>query len=248
MNTQIIILAAGQGTRMGHSELPKVLVPLANKPIIFHLLEEIKKLGESIRLIIIVGYKYQLVQSMLGPNYLYAFQEGQFGTGHAVAAAKNKVTTDNVLVLFGDMPFIKAKSINTLVSKHESGGSILSMFTANVPNFANEFATFNSFGRIIRNQDNKISEIVEFVDATEEQRGIKEVNPSIYIFKTQWLWDNIDKIQKNKHGEYYLTDIVSIARRQKVKINSLTINPLEVFGINTPEHLEQAEKFISGYL
>lgn len=229
---------------MGHSELPKVLVPVKNKSMILHLVEELEKLSNTLAHVIVVGHKYQLVQAMLGSKHIYAFQQGQFGTGHAVAAAKDKVTADNVLVLFGDMPFIKAESIEKLKALHESSNSTLSMFTASVPNFDNEFATFNSFGRIIRDQDDKISDIVEFVDASEEQRAIKEVNPSIYIFNTEWLWENIEKIPRNKHGEFYLTDIINIAKQQNVKINSLTIDPLEVFGINTPEHLKQAEKLL----
>lgn len=245
VGVQPIILAAGKGTRM-NTALPKVLVRLKNKPLIQHLLDSVKLIPTKFLPIIVVGYKYELVQSYLGPNYnyIYAFQQGQLGTGHAVAAAKDKVTADNIIVLFGDMPYIKAESIKKLIALHESNDSPISMFTSIVPNFQNEFATFNSFGRIIRDQDNKISDIVEFVDASDDQRKIKEVNPSIYIFKTKWLWENIDKILKNKHGEFYLTDIINIAKKQSVEIESLTIDPLEVFGINTPEHLRQAEMLI----
>lgn len=248
MNTQIIILAAGKGTRMGHSELPKVLVPLANKPIIFHLLEEIKKLDESIRPIIVVGYKYQLVQSMLGPNYVYAFQEGQFGTAHALAAGLTKATAENVLVLYGDKPFIKSKSLIQLIEQHTLNNSMFSMLTMIAPNFENVFATFYGDGRIIRNKNGKFIAVRELVDVTDEEKQIKETNPGFYIFNRSWLEQNINQIQKNIHGEYFLTDLVEIAIKSEVKITTVTSEPYEVYGINTLAQLQQAEKIILEHL
>jgi bifunctional UDP-N-acetylglucosamine pyrophosphorylase/glucosamine-1-phosphate N-acetyltransferase len=244
MNYQIIILAAGKGTRMGFSDLPKVLVPVKNKPIILRLVEALEKLNNSFQHIVVVGHKYPLVQAMLGSKYIYAFQEGQLGTGHAVASALKHVAAENTLILYGDMPFIGAESIQKLLDLHESTDSKVSMFTTVVPNFENEFSTFASFGRIVRNEKNEIAENIEFIDADESKRANREVNPSIYLFKTDWLRANIDKILKNKHGEYYLTDILAIAKKQNVEIKSLSIDPKEVFGINTPAQLQQAEKLL----
>src|SRR3989338_4964919 len=106
MDIQFLVLAAGKGTRM-NSALPKVLVGLAGKPLIQHLLDNIKPVLIKYLPIIVVGHKYELVQSYLGPNFIYAFQEGQFGTGHALAAGLPKAEAENVLVLYGDKPFIK---------------------------------------------------------------------------------------------------------------------------------------------
>src|SRR3989338_5093602 len=110
LNIQPIILAAGKGTRM-NSALPKVLVGLNGKPLIQHLLDNLKQIEFVHRPVIVVGHKYELVQSYLGENFIYAFQEGQFGTGHAVKAAQCKTDSDLVVVLYGDMPFIKAESL-----------------------------------------------------------------------------------------------------------------------------------------
>src|SRR6185295_13355939 len=98
MNFQTIILAAGKGTRM-NSALPKVLVGLKGKPLIQHVIDSVKDLGSKHRPVIVVGYKYEMVQSYLGSNFIYAFQEGQFGTGHAVLAAKPKAEGKNTLIL-----------------------------------------------------------------------------------------------------------------------------------------------------
>ncbi len=229
---------------MGYADLPKVLVPLANKPIIFRLLEEIQKLNLSTKPVVVVGHKYQLVQAMLGDKFIYAFQEGQLGTAHAVSAAKTKAEGQSILVLYGDMPFIKSESLNQLIGLHEKSSSKFSMLTTLVPNFENEYASFQGFGRIIRDQSGQLLQIREFVDASGEEKQITEVNPGIYLFDSKWLWGHIDSVLKNKHGEYYLTDLVEIAIKGGESILTASIDPLEVFGINTPAQLKQAESLI----
>ncbi len=242
MNTQFIILAAGKGTRM-NSALPKVLVGLKGKPLIQHLLDSIRQISHEHKPVIVVGHKYDLVQSYLGSNFIYAFQEGQLGTAHAVASAESKVEAENALVLYGDMPFVKSDSLKKLVDLHLKNESMFSMLTTQVPNFENEFSSFLGFGRIIR-QNGKISAIREFVDAAEEERQIKEVNPGIYLFNSKWLWEHLPQVPKNKHDEYYLTDLVEIAIKKNVPIATAAIDPLEVFGINTPAQLQQAENLL----
>ena len=184
MNTQAIILAAGKGVRMGLLETPKVLVPLSGKPLISYLTNEVKKLHFNLPTIVVVGYKYDQIQKVLGPDYDYAFQQGLLGTGHAVKAAIGRIKAPNVIVLYGDVPFLKSESITKLINLHEDRKSSLSMFTAFVPNFENEYLTFKGFGRIIRNENNEITKIAEFIDATKDQQEIREVNPGIYVFNT----------------------------------------------------------------
>ena len=242
MNTQIIILAAGKGTRM-NSSLPKVLIGLNGKPLIQHLLDSIHPISHELRPVIVIGHKYELIQSYLGTNFIYAFQEGQLGTAHAVGAAQSKVEGENVLVLCGDMPFVKSSSLEKLVEMHKKNNAMFSMLTTTVPDFENKFIPFLGFGRIIR-ENGKITAIREFVDATDDERKIKEVNPAIYLFNSKWLWENLEKVQKNKHGEYYLTDLVEIAVKKKVTIETAGIDPMEVFGINTLAQLQQAEKLL----
>lgn len=243
LDIQPIILAAGKGTRM-RTALPKVLVGFQGKPLIQYLLDSVKKVDFKHKPVIVVGHKYDLVQSFLGPDFIYAFQEGQMGTGHAVLSAKSKVESKNVLVLYGDTPFIKSQSIKQLIELYQTSNSTFSMFTSNVPNFDHQFSSFLGFGRIIRDSQTRISKIQEFPDASEAERQITEVNPGIYLFSTKWLWSALEQVPKNKRCEYYLTDLVEIAIRQGVEITTASIDPLEVFGINTPAELKKAEDIL----
>lgn len=119
---------------MGNGDIPKVLVMLKNKPLILYLLHELEQHQLSYP-VVVVGYKAAQVKGVLGENYVYAFQEEQKGTAHAVMAARSYVNAENILVLYGDMPFIKAKSLKRLMSLHRDKNSELSMFTALAPNF-----------------------------------------------------------------------------------------------------------------
>jgi bifunctional UDP-N-acetylglucosamine pyrophosphorylase/glucosamine-1-phosphate N-acetyltransferase len=242
MDFQIIILAAGKGTRM-NSALPKVLVGLSGKPLIQHLLDNIKP-ALALPPVIVVGFKYDLVQSYLGQNYIYAFQEGQFGTAHAAAAGLEKITAPNTLVLYGDMPFIKAETLIKLSELHKKDNSKFSMLTTIAPSFNDPYSSFMGFGRIVRDAAGDLIKIQELVDASETEKQIMEVNPGIYLFNTAWLKEFIQQVPKNKHGEHYLTDLMEIAIRNGIKISDMPVDPAEVFGVNTLEQLMQAEKLI----
>jgi len=245
MKNQIVILAAGKGTRMGLSRTPKVLAMLKQKPLILHLLHEIENIPQLAKPVIVVGYMGEKVKGVLGNQYLYAVQDKQLGTAHAVMAAKPKVKADNILVLYGDMPFIKSESLRNLIAMHLHGGSPLSMLTARVENFKGNSSSLEYFGRIIRNPVGDIVGIVEYKDATDGQRKIKEVNPGIYMFNTKWLWDNIKKItNNNSQKEYYLTDIVHLVIEHGLKVPTISIPPEQVFGVNSPEELIRAEKMM----
>ena len=229
---------------MGLGEMPKVLVMLNQKPLILHLLEEIEKINQLAKPVVVVGYKHPEVRAVLGEEFLYALQEEQLGTAHAVLAAKPKIIGDNILVVYGDMPFIRSESLKRLMQLHHDKQSDLTMFTTIVHDFS-EHPSTNSFGRIIRDSEGQIVKITEYKDATENERKICEVNPGIYMFNTQWLWENIHKIQnKNAQGEYYLTDMVEMAIGDGKYVNSLSISPEEVLGINTPEELQRAEQIL----
>lgn len=245
MKNQIVILAAGKGTRMGQSNVPKVLVMLKQKPLILHLLHELDKLPQLIKPVVVVGYGAEKVKGVLGNDYLYAYQDKQLGTAHALLAAKPKVKGENILVLNGDMPFIKAESLRELAAMHLHGGGNISLLTAETRNFSGRYASLESYGRILRDTFHNIIGIVEARDATDAQEKIKEVNPGIYMFNTKWLWANLKKIQNlNAQKEYYLTDIIDIAISQGQKVSSLLISPDEVLGINSRGDLEIAEKLL----
>ena len=243
MRNQIVILAAGKGTRLG-GNAPKVLVMLKNKPLILYLMHELHY-RQLIKPVVVVGFGADKVKGVLGNDAVYAYQEDQKGTAHAVMAAKKQIRAENILVLYGDMPFIKADSLRELMRLHHKKDAAVSMFTTRVPNFEGINKTLEHYGRVVRNFENNIIKIIEYKDASPKDRTIKELNPGIYMFKTKWLWENIKLIKnKNAQHEYYLTDIIEIAISQGLVINSLEISPKEVVGINSAEDLELAEKIL----
>ena len=244
MSKQIIILAGGKGSRMG-SPIPKVLIPLSGKPIIKHLLTTVEKIKQYTAPVVVVGFKSELVVEELGPKYIYAFQAEQNGTAHAVLTAKPYITAENVVVLCGDMPFLSRKSLQKLTEMHEVNGSTISMFTGFVPSFNGIYEHFQSFGRIIRNEDGEVVQIREFTDASDSEKEIREVNPGMYIFKTAWLWKHMEEIGKaNSQGEFYLTDIIEVAIKDGKHISSFAILPEEMIGINTPDQLSYAHTLL----
>lgn len=231
---------------MGNPKVPKVLVMLKNRPLILYGLEEIEKINQLANPVVVVGFGAGKVQQVLGSHYIYAFQDKQLGTAHALMAAKNKVKAENILALYGDMPFIKAESLKSLISSHFKSGAKISMLTAQAESFKGINVSLEHYGRIIRGPLGDIVGIVEYKDATNAQRNLKEINPGIYMFNTKWLWENIKKIENsNKQKEYYLTDIVAVALSQKEKVGSISVNAKEVLGINSREDLAVAEKLLS---
>jgi UDP-N-acetylglucosamine diphosphorylase/glucosamine-1-phosphate N-acetyltransferase len=243
MRNQIVILAAGKGTRLG-GQVPKVLVMLKNKPLILYLMHELHY-RQLIKPVVVVGFGAEKVKAVLGNDAVYAHQAEHKGTAHAVMCAKKQIHAENILVLYGDMPFIKADSLRELMRVHHKKESVLSMFTTRVPNFDGVYKSMEHYGRIIRSYNKKISKIIEFKDATPKEREIKELNPGIYMFNTEWLWENIKLIKnKNAQKEYYLTDIVEIAIKQGINIQSLEIPPKQVIGINSREDLDLVETLI----
>lgn len=252
MTNQTVILAAGKGTRMG-GNIPKVLVMLKQKPLILYLLHELEQVTQLIKPVVVVGYESEKVQGVLGNNYTYAFQNKQQGTAQAVMAAKNFIKAENFLVLYGDMPFIKAESIRALMKLHREKNSNISMLTAVAPSFEGMYKSLESYGRVVRGAEGErgvglqadIKKIVEYKDANEEQKNINEINPGIYMFNTRWFFAHAGKISnQNAQGEYYLTDIVEVAIQQGEHVNNLQVDAKEVIGINSREDLELAEKLV----
>lgn len=236
---KILILAAGKGTRM-ESDLPKVLVPLHGKAMIRHVLEEVTKAHDQ-KAIAIVGHKAEMVQKELGDLCHYAIQEEQLGTGHAVMCAKDIADAEHIVVLSGDQPFVSAETIKKLIDTHADSKAKITLTTATVADFEDWRKNFLRYGRILR-KNSEISGMREYKDATEDEKNIKEINVGAYVFESKWLWENLGKIKnENAQGEYYLTDLVHMAKKEGEKINSITVSGREALGANSKEELAVLE-------
>lgn len=235
---KILILAAGKGKRM-KSEIPKVLHRLLNKPMISWVIETARKLNPD-EIGVVLGYKADEVQKVLSEDIKIFIQPELLGTGHAVMCARDFLNFDgDLLILYGDVPNIKAETLKKMLSKHKEENNSMTILTTFLENPT-------GYGRIVKNELDKIVSIVEETDADEETKKIKEINSGIYIFKTQHLLDGLRYLKNdNKQGEYYLTDLVKIFLESGKKIGTFLIdNSQEVIGINDRIQLARAEKLL----
>jgi bifunctional UDP-N-acetylglucosamine pyrophosphorylase/glucosamine-1-phosphate N-acetyltransferase len=236
MRTTAILLAAGQGTRM-KSSLPKVLHPIAGKPMIWHALRAVRQAAEE-QPVVVVGHGAEEVTEYLGASARAVLQEPQLGTGHAAmqAAPLLKGKTDLVVVCYADMPLLRGETLQQLVEAQKKNRGPISLLTvvAGDP---------RGFGRIIRRGDGSVAAIVEEYVATPEQLQVKELNVGCYCFDADWLWNALPRIPKNpKKGEYYLTDAVELAAEDGLPVQAIVTDDLEeTIGINTRVHLAEAE-------
>mgnify|MGYP003385115292 CR=1 FL=1 len=236
MSLEVIILAAGKGTRM-RSDMPKVLHPLAGKPMLVHAVEQAQKLVPT-QTHIIVGHGAHQVEAQVTPlGAQCVTQEQQLGTGHAVAQAMPMVDNDaTVLVLYGDVPLVPAELMQQLVNQTAQGG--LAILTVTLDD-----AT--GYGRIVRNDKGTIEAIVEHKDATAEQRQIKEINTGILAAKASLLNSWLPRIESNNaQGEIYLTDIVAMAVSDGVPISHLQPQfAQQTQGVNDRVQLAELERW-----
>lgn len=239
---KILILAGGKGKRM-QSDLPKCLSLVCNKPMIQYLVDSVAEITKE-KPVAIVGHLAEFIKKELGETCHYAFQPEPLGTGHAVSCAKAECTNaENILVLSGDQPFISSETLKNLITKHKNSNAVITFTTTVLPDFEEWRKSFIAFGRILR-KDGKVIGIREFKDANEQERLITEVNAGCYIFKANWLWENLTKIKNtNVQNEYYLTDLLKIAAGTNETIETVQIEPKEALGANTKEELEVLEKF-----
>ena len=235
MSLTIIVLAAGQGVRM-NSELPKVMHTLAGRPMVRYATDAARAL-EPDNLILVVGYRADLVRTAAGEGVTFVTQEEQLGTGHAVhQAAVASGQADTVLVLYGDTPLIRPETLRQIVGHHEESGAAATLLTSRPPDPT-------GYGRIVRDPGTgAVLDIVEERDATPEQKAIDEVSSGIFCFRDDWLWPNLANVQKSPGGEYYLTSLVSIAQAQGELVTAWTVSdPMEVIGLDHRVKLAQGE-------
>jgi len=245
--TRIIILAAGKGTRM-NSELPKVLALVNGQPMIKYLMESVVASGVDERPIIVVSpdNKEIISEALKDYNVEYVIQEKQLGTGHAVACVRDYLdeTIDNIIVLGGDQPFLKPESIKRFNQlKHEA----LTVVSTLLADFSGWHYNFYHLGRIIHGANGQVEKIIEFKDASDEEKLVTEINTIVMCFNRDWLFKNVGNLNNNNNQhEYYLTSLVNIAFEEGYKVEAINIDPREAIGINSQEELNVAENVLLG--
>jgi len=248
-----VVLAAGKGTRM-RSTLPKVLHTLAGEPLLSHVLNAIETIPSSAvfasfpettysyRPIVVLGHEATLVETTFGERCLFAIQEEQLGTGHALLAAQHVIESLDplpqvVLVCYGDTPLVSGEMLAQVMVEHLARQATITFLTAqaNLP---------SDFGRVVRDADGHVLEIAEVKHATREQQQIDEVNSGVYCFTSTWLWPALHNLPRHSSDEYYLTDLVRIAASQGLEIATVIGKLEETIGINDRVQLAAAEQLL----
>jgi len=233
-NVACVILAAGKGKRM-KSDLPKVLHDLHGKPLICHVLDSCKNAGIE-RTVLIVGFKGELVASAAEEYQTeLVWQKEQLGTGHAVAQTEALLSrfSGEIIVMNGDVPLIRSETIRGLVDQHRQSGADATVLTAEVPDPT-------GYGRIVRDEEGMVDAIVEEADADEPTRAIREINSGMFCFHPAYLFAALRQIDnRNRQGEYYLTDVLAIMRQNNQRVAAYKVNEAsEILGVNSPEQLQ----------
>lgn len=234
---QAIVLAAGKGTRLNCKNIPKVMLPIAGIPMIDFSLDNLKKAGFP-KPVVVVGFRAEKIKEHLNNKVIYAYQTKRLGTAHAVLAAESKIprNVEDVLVVMGDdSAFYNPDTINDLIELHRQKSPSITMLTVHK-------AEPKGLGRVIRDETQHVTGIVEEKLATSAQKKIKEINAACYVFKTLFLWPALKKVKRNPTGEYFLTDLIEIANREGRRVIAHKISSAQWKGINTPEQLLTAHK------
>ncbi|TVT47826.1 MAG: UDP-N-acetylglucosamine diphosphorylase/glucosamine-1-phosphate N-acetyltransferase [Denitromonas halophila] len=232
---QVVVLAAGQGTRM-RSALPKVLQPLAGRPMLAHVLGTARTLGAS-KICVVYGHGGETVREALAaPDLAWALQSPQLGTGHAVQQALPHLDDEQIaLVLYGDVPLIGEATLRRLLDATQ--GNCLGLLTV-------ELDDPTGYGRIVRDAEAQVQRIVEHKDATEAERAVREVNTGILAAPTALLRDWLGRLgNDNAQGEYYLTDIIAMAVEAGVPVVATQPDTVvETLGVNNRRQLAELER------
>jgi bifunctional UDP-N-acetylglucosamine pyrophosphorylase/glucosamine-1-phosphate N-acetyltransferase len=240
-NTGVIILAAGEGKRMGSKNVNKVALTLNGKPMIRYVVEKLARMGIS-PLVIVVGFaKESVEESLKDLPVTFIQQKEQLGTGNAVLCGLAGLypETSDVLVIQGDdSAFYSDEVLKNILTRHVQSNAAITFLTIEMENP-------NGLGRVVR-ENGKVTSVVEDKDATKEQLTILEVNPACYVFRVEFLKQYSKEIKKSPvTGEYYLTSLIEVALQNGENVETLQAGKIPWRGINTIGELEEAEKIMT---
>jgi len=235
----VVVLAAGQGTRM-KSKLYKVMHPVMGRPMVGHVVDAALD-AKVDRVITITGFGADVVKDYLGEKSEYVYQEEQLGTAHAVEQARDLLEgkEGTTIVISGDTPLLTAETIAELMDFHEKEDAKATVLTAMA---SDPFG----YGRVIRAQDGSVDKIVEEKDASEEEKLVQEINTGTYCFDNEALFEILNKVDNNNaQGEYYLPDVVEILKDKKEIVSAYTLDNMdESLGVNNRVALSEATKIM----
>src|SRR5256885_1582443 len=231
----VVVLAAGKGVRM-NSRIPKVLHPVAARPMLLWSMAAARALDPA-RTLVVTNPSQDGIQAALNGEGQTVAQREQLGTGHALAqvSAEHR-TAGPVVVIYADAPLLRGETLTRLVDAHQKAGATVSVLTATL-------LDPRGYGRIVRGRNGAFRAIVEEKDASAEERDIQEINAGVYCFSGRELWPALKKLEnKNRASEYYLTDVVRLI---KGKVHTVSVeDPMEILGINDRRQLAQAERLM----
>ena len=241
----VVILAAGKGTRMNNPEKAKVMFEISGKPMIDFVVRQAESLKPE-RIIAVVGYQKTSVIEYLNAHFParieFAHQDAQLGTGHAVRQTEPLLGGfgGDILILSGDVPLLQTSTLQAFAQFHADTRATVSVLSVSADNPA-------GYGRIVRDGDGAFEWIVEHKDASEQERGITEINSGIYLVRAAHLFSALQEISNaNAQGEYYLTDIIAILRARGERVAAWKSDAFaEVLGVNTVEQLSEAQRLAS---
>src|SRR5690348_4471735 len=233
----VVILAAGQGTRM-RSDTHKVLHPIANRPMLLHLLDRVDALGADKKVVVVGKGRDQVERAMEGRDVIIAHQAEQLGTGHAVQQAADALGDYDgpIVILYGDTPFVETDTLRRMLDRLNSDGGPGVVVLASSP------ADPLKYGRIILGEGDRIAKMVEYKDATEKERAVRLCNSGMMAVRSEDLFHWLDGVGNNNSAhEYYLPDVVAVAASEGREAVVIEGDPYEASGVNSRAELAHLE-------
>ena len=233
-----VVLAAGKGKRM-KSRLPKVMHRVCGKPMLGYVLDAARGAGID-EIMVVISPEGELIRETFGHEVRYVYQRERLGTGHAVLQTVNDIPpeVDTILVLSGDTPLLTSQLLQELLATHRREGAAATLVTTELPDPT-------GYGRVVRDQGGRVLRIVEEVDASPEERAIKEINAGAYAFQRQPLFAALEELTPaNAQGEYYLTDVLTSFQQQGLVVAALLTDRETVLGVNNRVQLAEVEQLV----